>query len=323
MRPLLKRTLKLLMIISVGILIGLVISKKKNFIINKSKTIFSDGKDLHSSRWSIGIVEGDSPFTLKERRNTNPILCAKDISEIKTDFVADPFIFFENGKYYLFFEMLNIESQQGDIALAESEDGVNWEYKQVIINEDFHLSYPQIFKMDSSYYIIPESNIDLSIRLYKARHFPSTWEYVGNIMAGHEFNDPTIFYYENKWWIFASNPNSDVLNLYYSDSLRGAWTFHPQNPICKNSRHFARPAGNVFNFENNLYRLALDDAPYYGIQVFAFKITELTDSTYKEVMITKPIIKKSGKGWNAFGMHHISFLTIDQKWIGFVDGRGY
>jgi hypothetical protein len=36
--------------------------------------------------------------------------------------------------------------QEGEIGLATSEDGLKWDYKQVVLNEPFHLSYPYVFE---------------------------------------------------------------------------------------------------------------------------------------------------------------------------------
>ena len=40
----------------------------------------------------------------------------------------------------MFFEVLNRETDNGDIGYAVSKDGKQWDYKSIIIDEDFHLS---------------------------------------------------------------------------------------------------------------------------------------------------------------------------------------
>ncbi|MBU0529718.1 hypothetical protein KKF86_08195, partial [bacterium] len=215
------------------------------------------------------------------------------------------------------------ETYQGDIGYAESTDGYHWEYQKIIIDETFHLSYPYIFKWNDDYYLIPESHEDLSVRLYKAVSFPDQWEYIGNLIAGYHYVDPSIFRYNDKWWLFvATTPDDGVMNLYYSNNLLGDWRLHPMNPIVKLDNHIARPAGRVFTFNDHSYRLAQDSYTEYGLQVFAFEITELTEKSYAEKVISdKPIVTKSGKGWNAAGMHHVDLHKIGDKWIASVDGR--
>ncbi len=64
------------------------------------------------------------------------------------------------------------------------------------------------------------------------------------------------------------------------------------------------------------------DKPYYGVQVFAFEILELTEHSYKEQLASKkPLITKSGKGWNRKGMHHLDLHKVNNEWIGIVDGQ--
>lgn len=96
------------------------------------------------------------------------------------------------------------------------------------------------------------------------------------------------------------------------------------NPIVKLDNHIARPAGRVFTYNDHSYRIAQDSYTEYGLQVFAFEITELTEKSYAEKVISdKPIVTKSGKGWNAAGMHHVDLHKIGNKWIGAVDGKKY
>ena len=59
--------------------------------------------------------------------------------------VADPFMVFENGTWYMFFEAMNDFESRGVIGLATSEDGLSWQYQKIILNESFHLSYPYVF----------------------------------------------------------------------------------------------------------------------------------------------------------------------------------
>ncbi len=273
--------------------------------------------------WSIGIYEGYSPFDLSAAKDvSNPVLTGKDIDDIDAVFVADPFMAFKNGKYYMYFEVLNRESDHGDIGYATSLDGKKWEYKNIIIDEAFHLSYPHVFQWGDDDYLIPESAQDLSVRLYKAISFPDKWEYVDTLLSGYRYIDPSIFRYNDIWWMFVTTSDSDVLNLYYSNNLLGKWEPHSMNPIVKFDKNIARSGGRVIIHNNRPYRLTQDDYPSYGIQVFAFEITELTEKSYVEKIVSdKPLVNKTGIGWNATGMHHIDLHKIGDKWMGVVDGK--
>jgi len=277
------------------------------------------------NNFSIGIYSGSSPFLMTDSKDIkNPVLTAKNVTDIEAEFVADPFILVEKSKYYMFFEVLNRKNKQGDIGLAESVDGINWKYKQIVLDEQFHLSYPYVFKWNDSYYLIPESHEDVSVKIYKATDFPAKWKYIGDLLRGYHFVDPSIIHYKNKWWLFVSVQENDVLNLYYSDDLMGQWKQHPQSPIVKNDKNISRPGGRLLLFDDKLYRFTQDDYPTYGNQVFAFEITEISTTSYRERIVSDlPIVKGSKTGWNAFGMHHVDpFYIGENKWLSAVDGYG-
>ena len=315
----------LIITLIVGVICGVVIHKHEVFPYGIIKTayhsLFHKKQDSSYDFWSVGIYEGPTPFDISAPEGvSNPVLTRKDVVDRNANFVADPFMVLKNGKYYMFFEVFSRETK-GDIGYAESTDGKNWEYRKIIIDEPFHLSYPYIFEWDDDYYLIPESSQDLSVRLYKAVSFPDKWEYVGNLLTGYPYLDPSIFRHDDKWWLFVAN-SGGVLNLYYSSDLWGEWKPHPMNPIVKFNNHIARPSGRVITYNGQLYRFTQDDSPSYGIQVFAFAITELTEKIYMEKIVSeKSVVKMTGKGWNAAGMHHIDLHKIGDKWMAIVDGR--
>lgn len=273
--------------------------------------------------WSIGILEGEDPFSLKKpNKDVNPILTGKEIHDCDAIFVADPFFALQNGNYYLFFEVLCGDQKKGVIAYATSKNGYDWNYRKIILTEPFHLSYPYIFQWENDWYMIPETNEDFSVRLYKAARFPDEWVYVGNILSGYDYVDPSIFRKNGKWWMFVSTTKSNVLNLYYSEELASGWIPHPMNPLIKSNPHISRPAGRILQYENRYYRFAQDVSPIYGKQVFAFEILELTETNYREKEIeNNPFISGSKEGWNAEGMHHLDIQKIGNQWFATTDGR--
>ena len=307
----------------VGVVYGVVIYRDQVFPYEFFKIAYRLIQKPKLGPWSIGIYEGSTPFDLAASKDIpNPVLTRKDVVDIDAGFVADPFMMVKDGKHFMFFEVLNRETDQGDIAYAESVDGREWNYRKVVIDEEFHLSYPYVFEFDNSYYLIPESSNDFSVRLYKATKFPEEWEYGGNLLSGYRYVDPSIFRYEDKWWMFVSTGDNNILNLHFSENLLTGWKSHPMNPIVKSDKHFSRPGGRVIVFNNKLFRLTQDDDPIYGIQVFAFEITELSETSYADKLASKkPIVTKTGIGWNAVGMHHVDAHKIGNKWISVVDGR--
>src|SRR5258706_829709 len=93
--------------------------------------------------WSIGIYRGPTPFALTND-GTNPVLTRDDVTDVTAAFVADPFLFHDGTLWHLFFEVLNHDSQLGEIGLATSPDSHTWTYRHIVLREPFHLSYPYL-----------------------------------------------------------------------------------------------------------------------------------------------------------------------------------
>ncbi|MGQ9610169.1 MAG: glucosamine inositolphosphorylceramide transferase family protein [bacterium] len=308
-------------IIIISILICLI-SLIFGIYIGKTKDIpFFYKKDYI---WSVGIFMGDSPLKLTHPKNLkNPVLTARNITDVQADFIADPFMVKEHDTWYMFFEVLNKRLTQGDIGLAVSKDGLKWTYKKIILDEPFHLSYPYIFKWKNEYFMIPETTEANEVRLYKALEFPIKWTFVKTLLKGN-FADPSIFHFNNKWWMFVeANPKGhDTLCIYYAHNLTGPWYEHHRNPVIKGDANIARPGGRIIIFDGRIIRFAQDDYPIYGNAVRAFEVTVLTPEEYIEKEVySSPILKASGSGWNKKGMHHIDPHQLNNgKWIACVDG---
>ncbi len=295
--------------------------------------------------WSIGIYTGVSPLHLGQCQHAkaphhnplpqgegkegtritscNPVLTAAQVTDVPAWFVADPFMLYAHQTWYMFFEVMHADWQRGVIGLATSRDGWHWQYARVVLQESFHLSYPYVFTWQDAYYMVPETLEAEAIRVYMAVDFPTTWVCVANVLAG-EYADPSLFRADGKWWMLVcSTPwQHDTLCLYYADTLLGPWRAHAQNPLIQGDAHRARPGGRVMVLGDRIIRYAQDDAPFYGKQVRAFEITELTTTRYTETEVPEsPVLQPSGAGWNAKGMHHVDpHRLAEAYWLSRVDG---
>lgn len=277
-------------------------------------------------KWSIGIYVGTSPFDFHPPENVNnPVLTCEAVSDVPADFVADPFMLKVNHTWYMFFEVMNRQTDRGEIGLAISENGMTWTYQQIVLVEPFHLSYPYVFEWMNDCYMIPETSAVDSVRLYKASQFPLEWSYVGTLVSGLRFADSSVVHHAGKWWLFTETSRQmkfDTLRLYHADDLTGPWCEHPKSPIIEGNPSFARPAGRIVASRNRLIRYAQDCDPVYGTKVRACEIHELTTGSYREHEAEgSPILSGNGTGWNRDGMHHIDPHRLeDGRWIACVDG---
>jgi hypothetical protein len=276
--------------------------------------------------WSIGIYHGDSSTSFAAvKQLDNPILTAREVCDVRATFVADPFMVRTPGGWHMFFEVMNWQTGKGEIGYAFSPDARQWEYRQLVLTEPFHLSYPYVFEWDGDYYMIPETYQAGSVRLYRAVAFPTKWQCVATLLEGPYFVDSSVCHYQGLWWLFTDTSqrmNNDTLRLFYSSTLTGQWQEHPRSPIvCGNARN-ARPAGRILATDGRLIRYAQSSEPHYGSDVRAFQIDELTPTTYREHQChPAPILSGTGAGWNAAGMHHVDWHQLSaNQWLACVDG---
>ncbi len=314
-----RRSPALLILVIVSVVI---VSTAGVWVVRKRGIPFVGQKE----QWSIGIYRGSSPYAFPaQRRWANPVLTAQDVTDMPAKFVADPFLAQEGSTWYLFFEVYNADTQQGDIAVATSGNTRGWKYDRVVIDEAFHLSYPYVFSWQGDYYLIPESFEANSVRLYKSVDFPHQWSFVGTLIDGKDFVDPSIVHFSGKWWMFVSTvTEGDALRLYVADDLMGPWTEHPRSPVARADDNMARPGGRVLEYDGRIIRFQQDLDAAWGHRVWAFEVTELTTTVYREASLSpEPILQASGSGWNEKAMHHIDPHQIgDDEWIASVAGFG-
>lgn len=274
--------------------------------------------------WSIGIYTGAPLFQLGTPHGAgNPVLTGASVSDVPAKFVADPFMVRRAGVWYMFFEVLNQQTAKGEIGLAVSANGMDWTYRQIVLAEPFHLSYPYLFEWNDAYYMLPETLQAEAVCLYKADDFPTHWSLVARLVKA-SCADPSIFHFDGKWWMFVcSTPyQHDTLRLYFADDLLGHWTEHPASPIVAGDKSKARPGGRVLVLADKIIRFAQDCLPSYGTRVRAFEVSELTPGSYVEKEAqSSPVLTAGGHGWNSLGMHHIDpHLLTEGRWLACVDG---
>jgi hypothetical protein len=237
----------------------------------------------------------------------------------KDKFWADPFVVSKGGKYYVFVEEFIYRGNKGHISVLELDKDGQLLNVQKIIEKPYHMSYPFIFDIDNNFYMIPETGGNRSIGLYKCTEFPGKWAFIKNIMDNINAVDSTLFYHNNKWWLFTVIDKIDSvlsvspeLYLFYADDfLSENWTSHPQNPVVSDVRS-ARSAGKIFIKEGKIYRPSQDCSGRYGNSFDINEILTLTVTEYKEkkVIKVKPDWDTSLKGTHTFNFDG-DFTIID------------
>jgi hypothetical protein len=272
--------------------------------------------------WSIKVFNSNS-LIYKPPINEKfvcPTLQASDVTDVRAEFIADPFIIEYDSKYYMFFEVLDKSTGKGIIGLATSGNGGEWRYERIVLKESYHLSYPHVFKFNGEFYMIPESSEANRVFLYKAQNFPYEWEIDCELLNG-QYVDSSIFHYDNKWWMFAGQ--SGKLHLFFSNKLEGEWKKHPKSPLITNDFIITRPGGRVIVDKNKIYRYAQDGEPNYGRAVRVFNIKQLSEKEYVEEEVNLILSgTNSEQDWRKDGMHSIDQIKINEnQWLVAVDGH--
>ena len=253
--------------------------------------------------WSIRVLwskDLDIP-------NNVPLSAFSLLNDDGKRYYADPFVFSHNGRKWLFAEELKYDNNRGVIVCGEIRPGTASTSFHVVLSRPYHLSYPFVFLHNGTIYMLPETGEHKQLELYRAEIFPSKWILERVILTDIQLYDPTILYFENRWWIFGTikhkgGSDRDELAIFYSEYLDGCWKPHRLNPVKSDCRS-ARPAGRIIAVENRLLRPAQDCENGYGMGVVWLEILELTPDKYCE----REIAHWHGRAVGARGLHTFNY----------------
>jgi len=244
--------------------------------------------------------------------------------------VADPFLFVYNDILFLFYEMKRNYSP-GIICMTSTSDLVRWTQPHIVLEENFHLSYPFVFEDNGSVYMVPETSEIGDIRLYKAdnnclKHFSYYKTIVKKEVIDSEigYADSSIYNKEGIYYLITSieRNRKNILYLYYSDCLSGPYKEHPSSPICLSSK-YGRNGGSFINDESgNLYRVAQDCEKRYGDNLHIFQIDKLSSYEYKEHLIKSYLIPLDIPFYSEGG-HQLSLVFFKNRMIIATDAKEY
>jgi len=238
---------------------------------------------IFSEQWIV-LIAPSSGYKSLSWKNFKPLLPPAD------RFWADPFIWKQDDRYYIFIEEFPYSTHRGRIVCLALDNDMNILSNQVVLERPYHLSYPFLFKHNGQLYMIPETGENNGIELYRCTHFPDNWVFEKTLIRDVYAVDSTIIEAEGKWWLFANVKEKngstwDTLNLYYTnDPLSDSWTPHPLNPIVRDVKS-ARPAGHIFREDGKLIRPSQDCSVRYGYATNFNQITTLTEKEYVETRL--------------------------------------
>lgn len=229
---------------------------------------------------------------------------------------ADPFLFVAASFLYIFFEVQETD-RFGHIRAMRTADLQRFEELGPVLQQDFHISYPQVIATGGSTYMVPETLTAGEVALYEFDDFPTGLVRRRALLTG-EYSDPTLHFERGLWWLFATTARG--LELFFSTELAsGSFVPHPANPIVTDPR-VARCAGPLFRDGDLLVRPAQCTSVGDGSNIRTVAVRSLTTETYSEAPAPSPYVALDA-GWNSLGSHHVSFATFAGRSLVAIDGR--
>ena len=246
--------------------------------------------------WQIGMLNGSLEDVLSGKNLSTKILG----NQTREYYSADPFLIKNEGSDELIFEYYSYREQKGKIGIKHLQTE---EIKFIDFGDQIHRSYPFIIWQNGSCYCLPEQADSGKVTLYqldKSGAIVNRYDLITAFAA----RDSTLVFYQNKWWLFctaAGDLENASLHIFHSKHLHGPYDAHSNNPVKIDVRN-ARPAGNLFVKDGNLYRPAQNSALHYGHKVCINQVTCLNEISFKEELVTSIDAVSFG---NFIGVHHI------------------
>jgi hypothetical protein len=240
----------------------------------------------YSPHWRIGWRYTDDPGIWRSGNLSGPAW--KSISSPANRFYADPVPVTWQGRTWVFFEDLDHRVGKGTISAIEFGDAGPTGPLTPVLEEPWHLSYPFLIEHDGELWMIPESTGNRDVALYKCIDFPSRWERHATMLSGLELADATIIQRDGIYYLFGATRDgaggySDTLSLFYAHGFFGPWIPFESNPVMVD-RSAARPAGNLFEINGQLWRPVQDCTDGYGCALGLAEVTELSPNSFSQVV---------------------------------------
>ena len=190
---------------------------------------------------------------------------------------ADPFIVEHEGKTAIFVELMDFFYGLGTIGVFEECNGSFSKVKE-IIREDYHMSFPNVFKHDDELYMIPETYSANNIHLYKCDCFPYKWREFCTLIDNVKIVDCSIIQKESVTYVIGYDIEVNSARVFILDwkSLALKEIF----PVGNFS--LERQGGNFFKDKGTLKRVIQDCKFVYGDFIKIYSIDQIDEEFFNE-----------------------------------------
>lgn len=260
---------------------------------------------FHAPHWKVGWRQVSDRDIWDTRDLSGPAWTV--LPDPGSRFYADPFPVIWRGQTHVFVEDFDHRSQKGIISAIPFDSHGPTGPARPVLEEPWHLSYPFIIEHAGEIWMIPESSIDRTVRLYRGDPFPTRWVEEACLLTDIEASDATITRHAGRLWMFATvrdgaGSHSDMLSIFMADDLMGPWRPHPGNPVLVDSRS-ARPAGAMIRRGGRLWRPVQDCRNGYGTALGLAEVTRLDEERFEQTV--RQVIRPGGH-WPGRRLHTVN-----------------
>lgn len=231
---------------------------------------------FYKPNWKLAVRK------LNEAQNSVLDINNKEYNMLKTSGLcwhADPFVCRENDNIYVFTECYLKDKKKGVIAAGEYINDQIVEMR-IIVEQDYHMSYPCIFKYASTFYMIPETANNRTIELYKAKKFPYQWEFVKILKEGIRCVDSTVFYKDNELYILGYLLDRKINRVCLFNLDMEAQTLTAVDEV--EDDNSSRPAGRIYFKDGKLIRPVQISKRKYGEGIELREIVSMDKGCFQE-----------------------------------------
>jgi hypothetical protein len=259
---------------------------------------------FHHAHWRIGYRFLDGPGVAETG------MLGSGWREVPDDgkrFYADPFAYEHEGQHYIFVEDYPHAAGKAAISLIRlGPDGTVGGLAEPVLEEPFHLSYPQAFGWRGDVWMLPEGSASGRLTLYRAARFPDRWVAESVLLEG-EISDATLLQHGDAWWLFATERDghgstSDAMAVFRAPSVTGPWTRHRMNPVIID-RRAARPGGGFARAGGRILLPVQDGTTGYG---GGLGLAELLDLNEDTVRLSPPRAVSAEGDWPHARVHTLN-----------------
>lgn len=268
-------------------------------------------------------------WAVRERKEGNELYCEGGENIVFQVFphsdqywYADPLLFEYKGHEVVFMECVDRSTGIGSIGVLELP--YVDEVPKIIIKEKFHMSFPMIFEWQDDLYMIPETEMNDSIVIYRCKDFPHQWDKVGEFLKGHKIVDSVVisknddevrilgseYYKENDFYtrfcMYHLNLNEEKMEAQWDGVLSEEYTLQ------------SRMAGQII--DSRIYPIQRSTPGIYGYSVkFMEHLVNGENRCIKEICPSD--INLKGKNKKLIGVHTYSlsshYEVIDVQYLVF------